>query len=274
MLIDFAPQPGSNERLCAGVVSRLDTGEVQYECAIDPRKAEHAFSAAGYGLWHAARALCESVAEHWAEATQVETWTSPFEGARLSEVQVFSARDHLSGNLQLLRRSSALYTLMEEYEVAKTERQSGIVTKVRSAIKRDVNAKHLQKRFEREIHVGDEAGNLKVDFLGQHFACYFLQITRSAKGVEATAERAYSRLYELQALQQFVKKPAKSLGLLEDERPTYFELVMVGAESDPVQRRAISRVTALADKGRIRALPLPSPEAAAEHVLAMERRAA
>lgn len=273
-LVEFTPKLGSSERLCAGVVSRLSTGEVSYECAVDPRKAEQAFGAAGVGLWHAARALCESVAEHWRTHGSTRGWVSPFEGGKLGSPQAFSARTQEGGNLQLLRRVSTLRTLFQEYELQQQARSSSIVQRVRSAIRRDVNAKHLQARFEREIRVGEKAGTLKVDFLGQHFACYFLQITHSDRGVEATAERAYSRLYELQALRRFVAKPAKSMGLLEDERPSRFELVMVGTEADPIQRRAISLVAALADRDEVRARPLPTAEAAAEHVAAMERLAA
>jgi hypothetical protein len=273
-VIEFAPKPASSERLCAGVVSRTNTGDVQYVCAIDQRKAEHAFGAAGFGLWHAADALCESLAMHWSQRGSTEGWVAPFESARIAFVQEFSARDQHAGTAQLLGRISSLATLFDEYTMQAPAQVSNIVARVRRAIVRDVNARHLQKRFQREIHVGHEAGNLRVDFLGQHFACYFLQITTSARGIDATAERAYSRLYELQALRRFVKRPVKSLGLLEDERPTRFELVMVGAENDPVQRRAIARVISLADRGEVIARPLPSAEAAAEHVSTMERRAA
>jgi hypothetical protein len=176
--------------------------------------------------------------------------------------------------LHLIRRVSTLHTLFQHYDLQQQERATSIVQRVRSAIRKDVNAKHLQARFEREIHVGDKAGKLKVDFLGQHFACYFLQITQSERGVEATAERAYSRLYELQALRRFVARPAKSMGLLDDERPSRFELVMVGSQADAIQRRAIGLVTALADRDEVRARPLPTAEAAAEHVVAMEMQAA
>jgi hypothetical protein len=214
------------------------------------------------------------VAEHWRSHGDTRGWVTPFEGAKLGPAQAFSARTHEAGNLHLLRRVSSLRTLFQGYELEQQERSTSIVQRVRSAIRRDVNAKHLQARFDREIHVGDTAGKLKVDFLGQHFACYFLQITHSERGVEATAERAYSRLYELQALRRFVARPAKSMGLLDDERPSRFELVMVGSPNDAVQRRAISLVTALADRDEVRARPLPTAEAAAEHVVAMERLAA
>lgn len=122
--------------------------------------------------------------------------------------------------------------------------------------------------------MGKAAETLRVDFLGQNFACYFLQLAQSARGLDASTERAFGRLYELQAWRKFVRKPKKSLGLPDDKRPTQFELVMVGQSRDPVQRRAINIITALADHDDIRARPLPSAQAAAEHVMHMERQAA
>jgi hypothetical protein len=273
-LIEFAPKPGSTERLCAGVVSRLDTGEVSFLCAIDQKKAEHAFIAAGHGLWHAARALCESLAEHWRAYGDVAGWLPPFESAKLNTVHEFSARDQMQGQLQLLRRVSSLHTLLDQYSMQVPDKSNSIVTKVRSAIRRDVNAKHLHKRFHREIHVGEEAGNLRVDFLGQRFACYFIQITQSTRGFDASTERAFGRLFELQALRRFIKKPSRSLGLFEDERPTKFELVMVADQGHSVQRRAVRMIEAIAEKSDIRAKPLPDVDAAADHVSTMEKRAA
>lgn len=273
VLIDFAPKPGSTERLYAGVVSCLSTGEVRFRCALDERKAEHAFGSAGKGLWYAARALCESLAEHWESSGDCAGWTPPFESAKLATAQAFSARDQDTGNLQLLTRVSSMHTLMNEYEIPVVDRsKDGVVMKVRSAIRRDVNSRHLQARFRRELHVGED-GTMKVDFLGQNFACYFLQLTQSHRGIEPMVDRASGRLFQLQALKRFVKSPPRQLGLLEDERPQNFELLMVGSNSDPVQRRVINMVTALADRSEIRTRPLGNIEAAAEHVFAMERRA-
>lgn len=272
-LIDFAPKPGSAERLYAGVVSCLSTGEVSFRCALDERKAEHAFGSAGKGLWHAAKALCESLAEHWDDTGDCAGWTPPFESARLAAIQVFSARNQDAGNLQLLARVSSMHTLMDEYEIPILDRsKDSVVTKVRSAIRRDVNSRHLQVRFRRELHVGDD-GKMKVDFLGQNFACYFLQLTQSQRGIEPMVDRASGRLFQLQALKRFVKSPPRQLGLLEDERPQRFELLMVGSKTDPVQRRVISMVTALADRSEISTRPLTNVEAVAEHVSSMERRA-
>ena len=270
----FRPKPASGELLCAGVVTRLSTGEVAGVCAIDQKKASHLFGEAGQGLYFAAQALCQSLLDHWRVQPDASLWVPPFEGASLADVQAFSARDALSGALQMLARGSTLHTLFAQYQVSQAEWGRGIVARVKAAIKRDVATRHLHERFNREIHVGDEAGRLRVDFLGQNFACYFLQITQSARSAETTIERAFGRLYELAALQRFVKKPKRSLGLLDDERPERFALVMVGEQNDPVQRRVINLVTTIADRDAIRALPLPSVEAAAAHVVEMERLAA
>lgn len=273
-VISFSPKPGGGERLCAGVVTRLQDGTVAMVCAVDERKAQHAFGPAGLALHHAALALCQSLAEHWRTDPAATGWTPPFESARLEEVTPFSARTADDGARLMLARSSSLHTLLSAYDIEQTTRNRNIVEQVQSVIRRDNNAKHLGKRFNREIHVGDDAGNLRVDFLGQNFACYFLQITRSPRGIEATAERAFGRLYELQALRKFVRKPRKSLGLLEDERPKHFELVMVGEAGHPVQRKVINMVIGLADRDDISAKPVDSANAAAEHVARMERLAA
>ena len=267
----FRPKPGSSEQLCAGVVTRLTGGEVDYVCAIDPKKASHLFGHAGHSLHLAAQAMCQSLVEHWRAQPEAMLWIPPFEGASLADVHAFSARDALSGALQMLQRVSSMHTLFEQYHVSQGEWGRGIVARVKAAMRRDVATRHLHERFNREIQVGDEAGRLRVDFLGQNFACYFLQVTQSARSAETTIERAFGRLYELAALQRFVKKPKRSLGLLDDERPERFALVLVGEQSDPVQRRVINLVTTLADRDAIRALPLPTAEAAAAHVVEMER---
>lgn len=273
-LLLIAPNISSPERVCAGVVTRLHSGEVDYTCAIDLAKAKHAFGGTGEGLYMAANALCESLSQHWRINPDARRWVPPFESASLGELQIFSDVNATAGRNDLLEQTSSLHTLFANYKHRRSERNNSIVSKVKSAIGRNMASKHLGVRFDRPLRLGAGAGELTVDFLGQNFACYFLQITQSERGIEATAERAYSRLYELQALRGFVQKPKKAMGLLEDERPHAFELLMVGASNDPVQKRVIKRVTALADKGQIRTRPLDSAEAAADHVHTMERKQA
>jgi hypothetical protein len=115
---------------------------------------------------------------------------------------------------------------------------------------------------------------MRVDFLGQNFACYFLQVVRSARHSEVNAERAMGKLFELQALKKFVARPKKSLGLFEEERPKHFELIMIGSRTDSVQRRIVYQVEAMADKSQVQARVLESTTAAAEHVAGKERLAA
>lgn len=273
-VLDFAPKPTSAERLCAGVVTRLDTGEVGYQCAIDLKRMEHAFGAAGAALHSIAQMLCESLAEHWRNDADAGTWRAPFSGASLVNLSRFSGRAAGDSRLAMLERTSSLHTLLNSYEMRETQYQQGIVERVKNAVRRAANSKHLATRFNRQLELGSDAQPMRVDFLGQHYACYFLQITHSARGIEANTERAFGKLYELQALQRFVKRPRKALGLLDDERPEQFELVMVGARSDAIQRRAIAHVEALADRGKVIARTLPSAAAAAEHVWELERRAA
>lgn len=273
-VIDFAPQPTSTERLVAGVVTRLDDGQVSYLCAIDQRKMEHAFGDDGAALVAIAERLCASLAQHWQAHPNAADWTPPFGGARIADLSRFTSRNAADAQVSMLERTSSLHTLMAAYEIAESKSMSGIVGRVRSAINNDTNTKHLAKRFNRELNLGDEAGVMRVDFLGQHYACYFMQITRNARGVDRNTQHAYGKLFELEALQRFVKKPKKTLGLLDEERPGQFELVMVGDHNDATQRRAIYLVEALADKKSTRLRVLPSARAAAEHVSARERLAA
>lgn len=273
-VIDFAPKPTSPERLCAGVVTLTETGEVDFSCAIDARKAEHAFGEAGAALQSIALALCNSLVQHWQAGKPAETWVPPFDQARLALLDPFSARNVADAHLSILGRTSSMHTLLGGYEIKQTIQPKGIVERVKSVVSRDPNNKYLARRFGRELTLGSESQSLKVDFLGTHFACYFLQLTDKTRGLEVTTERALARLYSLQALRKFIQKPRKSLGLLDDERPEAFELMMIGDRSNAVQRRAIYQVEAMADKGQIRALAIPNVRDAAEHVASKERRVA
>lgn len=273
-VVDFAPKPTSSERLCAGVVTRTLVGEVAFSCALDARKMAHAFGPAGEALHDVAHKLCKSLADFWAGNEHAELWKPPFNGARLASLDRFSAKDVAEATERMFNRTSTLHTLLSAYEMQQKPSQRGIVERVRSAVQRDVNSRHLAKRFGRELILNGEAQPFKVDFLGQRYACYFLQLTQNAKGIEGNIERAYGKLYELQALRRLVKKPKKSLGLLDEERPNVFELLMVGDLSNVVQRRAIYQMEALADKSEIVAKVEASVGKAAERVYEQERQAA
>lgn len=273
-VIDFAPKPTSPERLCAGVVTRTEAGKVSFMCAIDARKIEHAFGEPGVALHAIASTLCTSLANHWNQNEAAETWQPPFEGARIALLDPFSAATAAEAHLSILGRVSTMQTLLEDYEIKQTLQPKGIVERVKSVVSKDPNSKHLAPRFGRELSLGGEAQSLKVDFLGTHFACYFLQITDKERGLDANTDRALARLYSLQALRKFIQKPRKSLGLLDDERPETFELMMIGNRNNAVQRRAIYQVEALADKGNVRAIAIPTVHEVAELVSSKERLAA
>ncbi|MEO6854706.1 MAG: hypothetical protein ABI410_18840 [Rhodoferax sp.] len=273
-IIEFSPKLVSLERLCAGVVIRLNDGEVLTRCSLDKRKMEHAFGNAGMALYEIALALCSSLAQHWTSTGSVDEWVPPFEGANLARVSPFSAKNAESALGQGIELHSSLGTLLASYEITESVRSQGIVEKVKTVVRRDVNTKHLEKRFNRTIPLGDQTLPLKVDFLGQNFACYFVQLPTSARSSEQNTERACGKLLELQVLRRMMKKPKKALGLLDEERPNIFELLMVGAKNDPVQRAASYKIEAMADKGEVRVLMLSSPVDAAEHVSNKERLAA
>lgn len=241
---------------------------------MDPHKAEHAFGAAGVALVAVANRLCESLADHWLRESSPEDWKPPFEGAQLARVTEFTAQNAESAVNLALGQHSTLHALLSAYEVPMHNKPSSIVERVKRVVRQNVRDKHLAPRFSRALNVGDDALPLKVDFLGQHFACYFVQATSSERGIEASAERAYGKLFELQALRGFVGKRRKSLGLLDDEKPEHFELLVVGSRQHPVQRRAIAQIEALADRGQVIARPVEDVSVAAARVVEMERRAA
>lgn len=273
-VIEFTPKPTSDERLCAGVVVKTTSGEVHYICAVDARHMQHAFGEAGAALYDVAHKLCESLASFWTQNQDARQWKPPFHEARLASLEPFSARDAAEACARMLESTSTLYTLGQAYAHTAQRRLAGIVERVQSAIKRDANARHLAKRFHRHLTLDGDAQPLKVDFLGQHYACYFLQVTQSTRGLERTTESAFGKLFELGALRKLVQQPRQSLGLLEDERPKVFELLMVGNRNDPVQRRAIYQVEALADRSEVVARIESSATSAAERVSHQERLAA
>lgn len=274
VIIEFSPKLVSMERLCAGVVIRTVGGEIHSYCAIDKRKSESAFGMAGAAIFEIAHALCQSMAKHLTEKNEPQTWKPPFEGASISRISDFTAFSVETEAKQTLERHSTIGTLLSHYIIPEQTRATNIVERVRGMVKRDANAQHLAKRFNRELNLGRNSGTLKVDFLGQNFACYFLQISRSSRQREVNTERALGKLYELETLRKFITRPKKSLGLLDEERPHQFELVMVGNTSDAVQGQIARQVEAMADKKVVRARVLSSDLEAADHVSTQERYAA
>lgn len=273
-MVEFSPKLSADERLCAGVVIRTSDGLISYICAVDSRKMEHAFGPAGVAFFDVADQLCRSLAEHWAQGGRAEDWRPPFNNARLARLEEFSGRSSQEAMQLFLDRTSSLNSLLGAYEVEHSLHRSSIVAKVQSAIKKDNNSKYLARRFNKHLTVAGGAQPLKVDFLGQRYACYFLKITNSVRGLEANTERAFGKLFELDAVRRLVKTPQTNIGLLEDERPEVFELLMVGDRHDSIQRRAIYQIEALADKNEVVARVEASAIEAAERLTAQERLAA
>ena len=83
---------------------------------------------------------------------------------------------------------------------------------------------------------------------------------------------AFGKLYELQALRRFVSQRPKFIGLLPEERPGSFELVLVGNHRHPVRRQVLAQIEALADQRDVRMRPVPDVSAAAAHVVRAERK--
>jgi hypothetical protein len=270
-VIEFSPKVSSTERLVAGVVTKLTSGEISFTCSIDERKASHAFGPEGTMLYSIAHKLCESLALYWSTSSEIDSWTPPFVGATICDASEFTSSTASKAQELMLNRVSAISTLLSHYTIAHTQRSTGIVQRIKTAVRQDKNAAHLLKRFNRELTVAGEALPLKVDFLGVRYACYFLQISRAVRGLDGNTDRAYGKLFELQALEKFIKTPRQSLGLLDEERPNVFELVLVGDRKDPIQKQAINQIEALADRDNIGAHIESNAENAAKRVVSKER---
>lgn len=256
------------------MVVRLDDGTTALRCAVDARKAQHAFGAAGVALEAAARRLCESLAQHVAQDLSPQEWSPPFEGARVARASRFSARDAESAMLEALMRHSSMHTLLAAYEIPAAQPRTNLVDKVRREVSANERTQHLARRFNRDLVVGGDAPPLQVDFLGQHYACFFIRAATDERTFSVANDRAFGKMWQLQALKHFVARRPRTLGLLEDERPEAFELLVVGERSHPVQRRAMDFIESMADRGEVVARQLPNARRAAEHLVRMEHLAA
>lgn len=220
-LIQFSPGLVSSERLTAGVVLQLTDGSVHVRSALDAEKAEHAFGGAGVALTTLSQAMCRSLAEHWA-TMDAKPWVPPFATAELVRENAFTAQSVDAAASFLLQEQSALHQLMAAYALPAQQRASNIVRRVRQQVKSNPRTEHLVPRFNRPLNIVDNGQPLRVDFLGQNLACYFMQLTESQRGIEGSAERAFGKLYELQALRRFVGQRPK-LALLNFEWVTGHE---------------------------------------------------
>lgn len=255
------------------MVIQTRDGATAFRAALDVHKAEHAFGHAGASLAAVAARLCSSLADHWA-AQPESPWVPPFEGATIARQSEFTASDEASAMDFALQQHSNLHVLLAGQEAAPQTRPHSIVRRVRTAVRREPRTQHLAPRFEREIDLGAAAGKLRVDFLGQHYACFFINLTHTERGVDASTERAFSKLFELQAVQRFVQSRPRAIGLLDDERPDRYELLAVGDLSGHAERRALSRIEAVADDREVRVRQLHDVGAAVGHLSGMEMRAA
>lgn len=241
--------------------------------AIPKAEAEHAFGAVGAELYYAAFHLCQSLYEHVQAGNAFKDWVAPFAGADIGKLGRAEARD-LSTMMDLgLVQNSMVHTLLSNYTLPVSAHGDSVVAKVKRAISTGNAAKHLAQRFNQFVPIGAEAMPLKVEFLGAHYSAYFLQISKSERGLEASTGRAHGKLFELQSLKKhFAKQPL--VPALDEERPSQFELLVVGDKTNPTQRRAWLQIEMLADNSDLRTRILPDAQAAANTVIAQERAAA
>jgi hypothetical protein len=272
-VIEFSPSLISTERLCAGVVLQLQSGQTAHRSAIDAQDAERVFGQAGAALADVAERLCHSLAQQWAGTTPGESpveWVPPFSRARLASEQRFTAASVDSALDWALNMYSAFYPLLAGTRAAAAPRHRSLLDQVRRHLRLSQQSSHLARHFSRFLEMGERAAPLRVDFLGRHTACYLMQVTESERQLEINLTQAYGKLYELDAVRRFVGSRPATLGLLADERPQHFELMLVGDATHNVRRRVLAQIEAVADQHQVLARPMPDAKSAAERLMQLE----
>ncbi|MBB6320550.1 hypothetical protein [Paraburkholderia tropica] len=268
--IYFQPQILSGERLCAGVVIRLDDGRIATRVAIQPEEVAHAFGASGAELYAIANHLCLALVEHLQDVGSFDNWIAPFESAIIGKLgRVEGAQLETLLDAQV-RQHSVLHTLLDTYEIPNVKQVDGIVRQVKRAIQKS-HSPHLAERFHRELSVLSDALPLKVEFLGARYACYFIQISHSPRGIEESARRAHGKLFELQSVRTFFDGSPQDAFL--DERPSQFELLVVGDQTNDLQKSAWRQIESLADASNLQTRLLADASEAARAVMRYEHAA-
>lgn len=269
--IFFQPQLLSIERICAGVVVRLDDGRTAVRVGIQAQEVIHAFGASGAEIHSVANHLCLSLAQHIEGGGTFEDWLSPFENAYIGKIgRVEGGQLEAILDTQI-SQNSMLYTLLNSYELPSVKQADGIVKKVKRVIQQS-KSHHLAERFHRELPVKTDALPLKVEFLGANYACYFLQISQSPRGIEDSTRRAHGKLFELQSVRGHFDAP----GTLDafEEKPRRFELLVVGDRTNPLQKSAWLQIESLADSSNLQTRILTTAAAAANTVAELEHQVA
>lgn len=253
---------------------RTDDGSVNWRSAIDPERAISVFGEAGRALADIAGHLCESLAQAWTQG-RPKDWIPPFNGARIAARSPFSAQSVDSELTRTLSLYSALHKLLAAARTSGTRDSRGLVRLVQGIVRARTDAGPLARRFSRQLLIGQQALPLRVDFLGQHYVCYMMRITQSPSAAEIAAERAIGRVQELHMIRRHVARQGDGmLGLFDGERPDHFEFLMVGDRQHPIQGPVMGRIDWAADRREVTVRAMDSPEAAARHIVDMERRAA
>lgn len=269
-IIAFQPRNTSFESLCAGVVLKLDSGEVSFRSALDGRKLYSAFREVGAALADIAQVLLSSAAEHWRANAELSNWVPPFPGASVPVVTRFSAMDIDSGMAHALNSHSTLHVLLGNLLV-KERSASSLVRRVAGHWRGQSSEKLLARYVERTVDFGDEHGSMKIDFWGQHYGCFFSSLSDTAPNSAMLVERAIGRIVQLQTLKEMSQAPQQTIGLFGELRPQRHELVVVGGGRAP---KSLWQVDRFADKLELQIRNAASPAEAAEMVADRELKSA
>jgi hypothetical protein len=271
-IIYFSPQILSKEKIVAGAVVRLETGECFARVAISEKHIVHAFNSAGEELYAIAKHLCDSLLEHVQAGKAFKDWIAPFAGAEIGKIAKAEAAT-MSNLLDTgLRQNAMFYTLLEHVKLSEQKADS-IVINIKKIITDNKQTEHLSKRFHHELILKEDTRPLKVEFLGANFACYFIKLSPTIAGLNHSVPRAHGKLFELKSVKNHFSSP-QNHNIFPEEQPHHFELLVVGERKYVEHRQAYDQIEYLADQQSMRVRPFDNAAQAAQHLFNQERQVA
>lgn len=268
-VVFFQPSNTSSESLCAGVVLKLDNGDVIYQPAVDRTRLGLHNKAAIDSLADITNVICRSARDHWSSSESFDDWLPPFPGVKVQSVTRFSSRKISSAFAYALRVNSSLALLTHSTETQ--ERPEPIIQRIRSTWRGHQRNASLTRYLSKSVEFGHGHGAMTIDFWGQHYGCYFAKLSDSLKHGPTSITKALGRMAQLQKLREMANAPTSQIGLFAELRPKQHELIVVDSYSAP---KALWQAEQFADQFELRIRTLGSTQEAAEFVADAELKAA
>lgn len=268
-IIFFRPSNTSSETMCAGVVLKLDNGDVVMHPAVDKTRLSTFNKPAVDSLADITAVICKSAQQHWATLDSFDGWQPPFPGVSIHEVSRFSSMSIKSAFGYALRVHSSLALLTHAGEAQ--ERTEAIIPRIKACWKERGRHAGLTRYLEKSVDFGEGHGSMAIDFWGQHYGCYFTKLSDSAKNGPSSITKALGRMAQLQKLREMADAPLTQIGLFAELRPKVHELIVVNSKEAP---KAMWQAEQFADQFELRLRGLNSTPEAAEFVADAELKAA